>query len=73
VVDPKDQTVRRRAVRIRPGHEGGPLVVTDGLAPRLSGTLFACVIPGMMDFPPLVVARGNWGGRCFTLAPPEVR
>jgi RND family efflux transporter MFP subunit len=32
VVDPKDQTVRRRAVRIRPGHEGGPLVVTDGLA-----------------------------------------
>jgi membrane fusion protein, multidrug efflux system len=32
VVDPKDQTVRRRAVKIRPGHEGGPLVVTDGLA-----------------------------------------
>jgi hypothetical protein len=47
--------------------------VIPGLDPRLSGTLFACVIPGMMDFPPLVVARGNWGGRCFTLAPPEVR
>jgi RND family efflux transporter MFP subunit len=31
VVDPKDQTVRRRTVRIRPGHEGGPLVVIDGL------------------------------------------
>jgi hypothetical protein len=31
--------------------------------PRLSGTLFAYVIPRMMNFPPLVVARGNWGGR----------
>jgi RND family efflux transporter MFP subunit len=32
VADPKDQTVRRRAVSIRPGHVGGPVVVTDGLA-----------------------------------------
>ena len=32
VVDPKDQTVRRRAVSIRSGHEDGPVVVTDGLA-----------------------------------------
>jgi len=32
VVDPKDQIVRRRAVSTRPGHEGGPVVVTDGLA-----------------------------------------
>ncbi|WP_063833975.1 efflux RND transporter periplasmic adaptor subunit [Skermanella stibiiresistens] len=32
VADPKDQTVRRRAVSLRPGHAGGPVVVTDGLA-----------------------------------------
>jgi membrane fusion protein, multidrug efflux system len=32
VVDPKDQTVRRRAVSTRPGHNDGPVVVTDGLA-----------------------------------------
>jgi RND family efflux transporter MFP subunit len=32
VVNPKDQTVRRRAVSIRSGHEDGPVVVTDGLA-----------------------------------------
>ncbi|UEM19779.1 efflux RND transporter periplasmic adaptor subunit [Skermanella mucosa] len=31
VLDPKDQTVRRRAVSIRSGHEDGPAVVTDGL------------------------------------------
>jgi membrane fusion protein, multidrug efflux system len=32
VVDPQDQTVRRRAVSTRPGHVDGPVVVTDGLA-----------------------------------------
>jgi hypothetical protein len=32
-----------------------------GLDPRLSGTLFAYVIPRMMDFPPLVVAREELG------------
>jgi RND family efflux transporter MFP subunit len=32
VVDPKDQTVRRRAVSTRPGHIDGPVVITDGLA-----------------------------------------
>jgi len=32
VADPKDQTVSRRAVSLRPGHVGGPVVVTDGLA-----------------------------------------
>jgi RND family efflux transporter MFP subunit len=32
VVDPQDQTVRRRAVSIRPGHLDGPVVITDGLA-----------------------------------------
>jgi multidrug efflux pump subunit AcrA (membrane-fusion protein) len=32
IVDPKDQTVRRRPVSIRPGHENGPVVVTEGLA-----------------------------------------
>jgi RND family efflux transporter MFP subunit len=32
VVDPKDQTVRRRAVSTRPGHIDGPAVITDGLA-----------------------------------------
>jgi len=32
VVDPKDQTVRRRAVSTRPGPIDGPVVVTDGLA-----------------------------------------
>jgi RND family efflux transporter MFP subunit len=32
VVDPKDQTVRRRAVSTRPGHLDGPVVITDGLA-----------------------------------------
>jgi RND family efflux transporter MFP subunit len=32
VVDPKDQTVRRRAISTRPGHIDGPVVVTDGLA-----------------------------------------
>lgn len=33
VVDPKDQTVRRRAVSTRPGHIDGPVVVTEGLGP----------------------------------------
>ena len=33
VVDPKDQTVRRRSVTTRPGHTDGPVVVTEGLAP----------------------------------------
>src|SRR3954468_19982682 len=32
VVDPKDQTVKRRAVSTRPGQIDGPVVVTDGLA-----------------------------------------
>jgi RND family efflux transporter MFP subunit len=32
VVDPKDQTVRRRAVSTRPGHIDGPVVITGGLA-----------------------------------------
>jgi RND family efflux transporter MFP subunit len=32
VVDPKEQTVSRRAISIRSGHEDGPVVVTDGLA-----------------------------------------
>jgi hypothetical protein len=33
--------------------------VTAGSRPRLSGTLFAYIIPRMMKFPPLVVARGE--------------
>ncbi|GEO40067.1 RND family efflux transporter MFP subunit [Skermanella aerolata] len=32
VVDPKQQTVKRRTVSTRPGQAGGPVVVTDGLA-----------------------------------------
>jgi membrane fusion protein, multidrug efflux system len=32
VVDPKQQTVSRRAVSTRPGHIDGPVVITDGLA-----------------------------------------
>jgi RND family efflux transporter MFP subunit len=37
VADPKDQTVKRRAISIRPGQNvegqiGGPVVITDGLA-----------------------------------------
>lgn len=32
VVDPRDRTVRRRAVTTRPGTGDGPVVVTDGLA-----------------------------------------
>jgi RND family efflux transporter MFP subunit len=32
VVDPKNQTVSRRAVSTRPGHIDGPVVITDGLA-----------------------------------------
>jgi membrane fusion protein, multidrug efflux system len=32
LVDPKDQTVSRRAVSTRPGHVDGPVVITDGLA-----------------------------------------
>lgn len=32
IVDPRDQTVRRRAVTIRSANDGGPVVVTTGLA-----------------------------------------
>ena len=37
--------------------------VIDGGVPRLSGPLFAYVILRMVNFLPLVVARGSWGGR----------
>mgnify|MGYP001202547968 CR=1 FL=1 len=32
VVDPKDQTVRRRAVTLRPREDGDPVIVTEGLS-----------------------------------------
>lgn len=32
VVDPKDQTVRRRAVTVRPREDGAPAIVTEGLS-----------------------------------------
>ena len=32
ILDPRDQTVRRRAVTVRPRDAGGPIIVTQGLA-----------------------------------------
>jgi hypothetical protein len=40
-----------------------PHTVMPRLDPRLSGPLFAYVILRMVNFLPLVVARGSWGGR----------